>query len=109
MTAPLDILTKRLRDKGFWKPGPSGPVSRGIPKFIAWSIKNLILRFRTILNGFLNFYSFVDNRGSLSFIYFLLHGTLRKTICRKLDIGGREFYSIFGREITISILRKDGQ
>ena len=106
MTAPMDILTKRLREKGFWRPGPSGPRAKWIPNFVNWPIKDMILRFRTILSGLLNYYSFADNIGSLSYIYFLLHGSLRSTICRKLDMRIREFYATFGPKITIQIPTK---
>jgi len=106
MKAPLKILADRLRTKGFWKPGKTGPKALGITNWIGWPIKELIHRFRAILNGLLNFYSFVDNRGSLAYIYYLLHGSLRNTICRKLNIGLQTFYSIYGPKISIYILRK---
>jgi len=80
----------------------------GIPKFIPLPVKDLILRYRTILSGFTNFYSFADNIGSLLYIYYLLHQSLRKTICRKLDIGKREFLSIYGPDISISLRKRDG-
>jgi hypothetical protein len=103
MTAPMDSLLKRLKSKGFCKPGTSLYRPLSITSFISWPIKDMILRFRTILAGILNFYSFADNIGSLSYIYYLLHGSLRNTICRKLDIGLRTFYAIFGPNITISV------
>jgi hypothetical protein len=103
MNAPLKILAKRLRERHFWKPTKTGPKALGIPSWIGWPIKELILRFRAILNGLLNFYSHVDNRGSLAYIYFILHGSLRNTICRKLNIGFREFYHIYGPKISITI------
>src|SRR5207302_4413267 len=84
MTAPLPLLAKRLFEKGFWKHGPKGPVAKGIPHLTPFSLKDLILRFRTIMNGYVNFYSFADNISSLGYIYYLLHGSLRCTICRKL-------------------------
>lgn len=94
MNVPLQSLCRRLREKGFWKPTVNGPVSQAITHFIHWPIKDIILRFRTILSGLFQYYSFVNNRGSLSYIYHLLHSSLRNTICRKLDIGVREFYAI---------------
>ncbi|KAF8414396.1 type II intron maturase-domain-containing protein [Tirmania nivea] len=111
MTAPMKILTKRLREKNFCKFAPVGKKSSGmkplgIPSFSPWPIKDIILRYRAILNGILNYYSFADNRGSLSYIYFILHGSLRNTICRKLDIGIREFYRIYGPDITIRLQTK---
>lgn len=101
MTAPLALITKRLRDKGFWKMGGNGPVPKAIPKFLAAPVKDLIIRYRSILYGFLNFYSFARNIRSLIFLYYLLRGSLKNTICRKLDIGSKKFDSIYGKNITI--------
>ena len=63
----------------------------------------MILRFRMILSGLLNYYSFADNMGSFAYIYHLLHGSLRSTICRKLNMRIREFYAAYGPDITIQI------
>jgi hypothetical protein len=105
MNAPLKILAKRFRDRKFWKPTKTGPKALGIRNWMGWPIKELILRFRAILYGTLNFYSFVDNRGALSYIYLLLHNSLRNTICRKLNIGFREFLSIYGPKISLTIYK----
>lgn len=59
----------------------------GIAQFTALPVKDMILRYRTILAGFLNFYSFADNITRLRYIYYILHSSLQKTIQRKLDIG----------------------
>jgi len=109
LTAPLSILAKRLRDKGFWKPGPNGPIALGITEFIPLPVKDMILRYRTILAGFLNYYSFADNIGSLIYIYHLLRQSLRNTICRKYDMSARKFLATYGQNITIRIKKKDGK
>src|SRR5438445_2541488 len=111
MAAPLKILTKRLKEKGFWRPGPnfvSGPIPTGIGKFTAFPLKDLILRFRTILSGLLNYYSFVDNIYSLRYIYFLLLSSLQRTIQRKENIGYRECLAKYGPSVSILIYKRDG-
>ena len=110
MTAPIRLLTQRLRERGFWKLSSTGrPVSKGVTILLPFPIKDLILRFRTILRGFLNYYSFADNITSLMYIYFLLSGSLKSTICRKFDIGRRECLDLYGPNTTISIRKRDGQ
>ena len=109
MTAPLPLITRRLKEKGFWYMSPRGPISKAITHLIPFPVKDLILRFRTILNGFLNYYSFADNICSLANVYYLLNHSLRSTICRKLDISRPVFLSIFGPDTTISIVRRDGE
>jgi hypothetical protein len=79
-------VKREKRPPFFENPDPMDLFPRGLTGFLAWPVKDLILRFRTILAGFVNFYSFADNIGSLIFIYHLLHGALKKTICRKMDI-----------------------
>jgi hypothetical protein len=108
MAAPLQILTKRLKEKGFWRPGPRGPIPTGIGKFTAFPLKDLILRFRTILRGLLNYYSFADNIYSLRYIYFLLLSSLQRTIQRKENIGYRECLAKYGPSVSITIYRRDG-
>lgn len=61
------------------------------------------------MNGFLNYFSFVDNLKQLKKIHWILWESLRKTICRKLDIGKNDFLSQFGKDIEIKIRKKDGK
>ena len=96
-------------EKGFWRPSPRGPVPKGITKFTAIPIKDLILRFRTILAGLVNFYSFSDNITKLRYLYYILRASLQRTICKKLNIGIREVIARYGREVTLTILKKVGE
>ena len=104
----MKILAKRLKEKGFWRQGPRGPIPTGIGKFTAFPLKDLILRFRTILSGLLNYYSFADNIYSLRYIYFLLLSSLQRTIQRKENIGYRECLSKYGPSVSIHIFKRDG-
>jgi group II intron reverse transcriptase/maturase len=109
MTAPLQILVNRLREKGFWRPGPNGPIPKGIDNFVALPVKDLILRFRTILAGLLNFYSFSDNIYSLRYIYHILRFSLLRTICKKFDIGIRECLRRYGPSVSLTIHKWNGK
>jgi hypothetical protein len=108
MGAPLKILAKRLKEKGFWKPGPKGPIPTGVGKFTAFPLKDLILRFRSILSGILNYYSFVDNIYTLRYIYFLLLSSLQRTIQRKENIGYRECLARYGPSVSLLIYKRNG-
>lgn len=108
MSAPINKLAERLESKGFleiinknWKP-------KVINQFLALPIKELILRYKTILSGFLNYYSFVDNRTQLSKIYWILWGSLAKTILRKKDFGWTAFKKRYGKEINLYIKNSKG-
>jgi hypothetical protein len=69
MTAPINDLIKKMADKGFveLKDGIWSPKS--ISRLIPLSIQDIILRYKTIYSGILNYYSFVDNRPKLRKIY----------------------------------------
>lgn len=106
MTAPILEIVEKLKERKFINKKTWSPLSIG-----AWTvlpIKDLILRFRTILAGFTNFYSFVNNREDLIKIYWILKESLRKTICRKKGIGYSEFLKTFGPKITLKIRKKNG-
>jgi group II intron reverse transcriptase/maturase len=108
MTAPIPEIIKRLINRKFanlvkdrWD-----PIS--IPQLIPLPIKDIILRFKTVLAGFLNYFSFVDNRKKLLKVYWVLKESLRKTICRKLDIGKKTFLRQFGPQTILKIRKSDG-
>jgi hypothetical protein len=69
----------------------------------------MILRFRVILYGYLNFFSFIDNPTGLLKIFWILKRCLQKTICRKKDIGYKSLLSSFGKDTSLKVRRSDGQ
>jgi hypothetical protein len=69
MTAPLASITKRLVEKKFLKIEKDRWIPLSLPELIPLPLKDIILRYRTVLNGFLNYYSFVDNLNKLKKIF----------------------------------------
>jgi group II intron reverse transcriptase/maturase len=109
ITAPLKKITDRLTSKKFleiknnrWHPRPQSFLTT-LP------LKDIILWFRVILNGFLNFYSFVDNHTKLHLIYWILKECLRKTICQKKQYNKKEFLNSLGPDTTLNLRRRDGK
>ena len=88
MTAPINILIQKMIDKGIAekKIDRHGKiVIQGKARY-AWQNlpeKDIIIRFKAILNGILNYYSFVDNKSRLNIIYWILKSGLAKTIASK--------------------------
>jgi len=62
MTAPIDKITKKLLERKFLVRRKGELIPQSIPKFLVLPVKDLIIRFRSILMGFLNYFSFVHNR-----------------------------------------------
>lgn len=63
-------------------------------------MKDIILRYRAVYNGFLNYYSFADNRVLFSKIYWILKISLRKTLSRKFKISKYKLIKKYGPNLT---------
>lgn len=90
LIAPIGHLVKRLQSKqlGFL-PGSLNRID--YPKsFLALPIKDLIIRYRSILLGYLNYYSFADNRPRLRYVYNTLRRSMIGVIKNKLGCSARE-------------------
>jgi len=108
LNAPLNRLFDRLREKGFLDKNTDRFIPLGIPKFLALRPKELVIRYKTILYGFLNYYSFADNRSHLGSLYYILRGSLIMTLRRKFDAGYREILRRFGKNVSVLIRRPNG-
>jgi len=108
MNAPLRILIDKLMKNKFIKVKNDKLTPLIIPDLTPLPVKDLILHYRSILTGIMNYYSFVDNRSSLYRIYKLIKGSLTKTICYKEKLSLKEFTRSYGRDIKLSIQKTDG-
>jgi len=107
MSAPILDIAKRLESKGFMKSNNNRWNAKVIRSFSLLPIKDIILRYKSILNGFINYYSFSDNRLRFNKIHWILKESLRKTICYKLKIGKRAFIKRFGEDIIVKYKSND--
>jgi hypothetical protein len=84
------ILTK-LAEKGFLKNyAPGGEiVTNAITKWIFLDHRSIILKYNSVIDGYLNYYSFVDNQEALNLIYFILVHSCAKTLARKYRLDSR--------------------
>lgn len=109
MTAPIPNIVDKLESRGYLKTVNGKWDPRSYNKIIPIPIRDMILTYRSILSGFLNYFKFVDNIKQLKKVYWILKESLRKTICRKLKIGKRDFLLQFGPNVTLKIRKKDGK
>lgn len=100
MSAPIKEIIKKLEAKGFLENASGEWKMKSIWKFLALPMKDIILRYRAIYNGFNNYYSFVDNKKLMSKIYWILKISLRKTLCRKFNIGKNGLIQKYGPNFT---------
>jgi hypothetical protein len=71
MTMPTEDIVERLKNKGFLKWRHRNLIPQAISRFCLLPIKDIILRFRVILYGYLNYFSFVDNPSGLLKIFWI--------------------------------------
>jgi hypothetical protein len=69
MTIPTSQIIERLGNKGFMRKIGTQWTSQAVEHFIPLPVKDLILRYRVILAGYLNYFSFVDNRTACAKIF----------------------------------------
>ena len=111
MNAPIKKIVGRLVERGMAIRTVDGWINpQPILKLTTLPIQDIILRYRTILNGFLNYYSFANNRPRLYIIYWILRKSLAKTLAAKLNLQTvRKVYYRFTKDIKYTILKQDGK
>jgi hypothetical protein len=108
LNAPIKKLISVLVERGIvrWdkvKHDRIGIVPLPILSLTALPIPDVIIRYKMILNGIFNYYSFVNNRPRLIVIYWILRKSLAKTLATKLRLDTtRKVLLRFGKNITYS-------
>jgi hypothetical protein len=77
--------------------------------FLALPSKELIIRYRSIMNGYANYFTFVNNKTKLSRVHWILRESLLKAIGSKKDLSRSEVVRRFGLDIVLKITRKNGE
>lgn len=109
MNAPINKLVTKLVDKGIvtWKSkvlNEDNLIPQPILKWVNLPIRDIILRYKMIWNGYINYYSFADNKPRLVLIYWILRKSLAKTLATKLKLGTvRKVYLKFGVNLRYEI------
>lgn len=83
MTAPIPNLIDKLEKNRFIKLKNDKLIPQTVLDLTPLPMRDLILHYRSVLMGLMNYYSFVDNRPYLRKIYHLLRKRLIRTICHK--------------------------
>lgn len=105
MTAPINDLINKMIDKGLAKykiDRFGNKTIQGVHKgaWVNLPIKDMVVRYKAVLNGILNYYSFVDNRSRLNVIYWILLSGLAKTIANKKKMKSmKRVFKKYGKEL----------
>ena len=111
--APIQEILNKLENCGFIK-GYKNKSSRLIPvdaitKLIYLDHQAIILRYNAIINGLLNYYSFVDNLSKFhQIIGYILRHSCAKTLARKFRLKSRaRAFKKFGKNLSVRVSKKD--
>lgn len=99
MEAPIQKVVDKLTKANFVRNKKSWP------KFI-WlqnSLPEIINLYNSVLRGYMNYYSFIDNRGSFAtYIYYLLRGSCAKLLATKLKLRSQgKVFKKFGKSLRV--------
>lgn len=106
--APISEILDKLEKNGFVKrynKDKTRLIPEAIPKFIFLEHPAIILRYNAIINGFLNYFSFVDNLSKLHQILgFILRHSCAKTLARKFRLKSRAgAFKKFGKNLEVVV------
>ena len=72
-------------------------------------MRDIVLRYRAIFNGYNNYYSFVDNKILMSKIFGILKVSLRKTLSRKYKLSKYALIRKFGEHFNCNYTSRHGE
>lgn len=99
LLAPINKLVEKLEVRGIAKPG-GVPTSWG--RMIHFETHQIVNHYWTIWRGISNYYSFVNNTGSLGRIFYILKYSCVLTLAAKLKLGTKaKVFKRFGKDIAI--------
>ena len=105
LNAPIKKLVEKLAKQGIcviqdYSAGKIIP--QGKTSWINLSSYDIILRYRSLLNNILNYYSFAHNYSRLNWIQFLIQHSAAKLLARKLKLHSRSrAFHKFGFQLEI--------
>ena len=100
MMMPTHSIINKLIDEGFVKVVNGSWRSISIPHLIPLNPKDIVLRYKSVLSGYKNYFNFVDNKYDLRKIHWLLKESLKSTLCRKWDISKNKLIKKIGRDLN---------
>lgn len=109
LIAPIGHVLRKLQGKALTHISRGGIRKATFPPiFSVLPVKELIIRYRSILSGYLNYYTFADNRLRLRYVYSVLRRSLICVLMDKHQVGIREILNRYGPDITLNISKGDG-
>ena len=94
LECPVNKIVMKLVEQGYCHKADGKP--KAITKWIYMKPEEIILRYNAVIRGYLNYYSFVNNRNMLQRIVWILTFSAIFTFCRKWNISPKKVFKKLG-------------
>jgi group II intron reverse transcriptase/maturase len=94
LECPINKIVKKLTDQGYAHAADEQP--KAVTKWIYMKPEEIIIRYNAVIRGYLNYYSFVNNRNMLQRIVWILKYSAVFTLCRKWNISPKKVFKKLG-------------
>lgn len=98
--ATQDVI-KKLTEKNILKKEDQRIIPQSNGLWVTEPVYQIVIKYNSIANGLINYYSFAYNIEDLKKILFFLKVSLVKTIAHKLRLNAKRVYKKFGKDITV--------
>jgi group II intron reverse transcriptase/maturase len=101
LECPIDRIVKRLEDQGYVHKADGKP--KAVTKWIYMKPEEIILRYNAVIRGYLNYYSFANNRNMLQRIVWILRFSAVFTFARKWNISPKQVFRKMGSKLAYQV------
>jgi hypothetical protein len=105
LECPVNRIIERLGEQGY-KHADGKP--KAMTKWIYMRPEEIILRYNAVIRGYLNYYSFANNRNMLQRIIWTLRFSAVFTFARKWNVSPRKVFKKLGKHLTY-VARKENK
>ena len=104
LECPINQIVLRLEDQGYIH---ADGQPKAVTKWISMKPEEIITRYNAVLRGYLNYYSFANNRNMLQRIVWILRLSAVFTLARKWNISPKQVFQKLGKNLSFSVELKD--
>lgn len=90
LECPIKKIVSKLKEQGYAHAADGKP--KAMTKWIYMKPEEIILRYNSVIRGYLNYYSFVNNRNMLREIVWILSYSAVFTFARKWNISPKKVF-----------------
>ena len=101
LEAPTNQIAAKLASLGYCDLETKRP--KAITKWIYMKPEDLITRFNAVSRGYVNYYSFADNKRMMQFIMWILKYSFVYTLCRKWNVSVPKVFKKLGRDLKVEV------